>query len=376
MMIKKYLGKNVYDMAKERIGYILDQFDNYAVLFSGGKDSLVTLHLFQEVWDKAGRSGKVNVIFKDEELIPDEVIEFVQSYYKSGRFNFYYYAVPMRSQKYVMGKTTEYIQWDPNRTWIRPKPDFAIKDIDGKIFDQYTMDEEFGKLFKGKIALVNGIRAEESLNRQASILVKKDLCYISASGWTVNSNINENIFMAKPIYDWLERDIFKYLYDNKIRYCSIYDNQLWNRSHRRVSTPLHPETAKYFHKLKTLYPIFYQQIINIFPEMLIQDRYGRNFDQYGPIDKYPHTWEGIIQYVNENITVPAMRHLSMKRILQCKRARENALKNGRSNNRFGGYPLLYVFRRITEGRIKRAFQPVSNRKLTKAMEEYECPSDK
>ena len=49
-----------------------------------------------------GLSGIGSVIFRDEELIPDDVIEFVQSYYHSGEYNFYYYAVPLKSTKFIL----------------------------------------------------------------------------------------------------------------------------------------------------------------------------------------------------------------------------------------------------------------------------------
>ena len=44
-MGKKYINKNVYDAAMERIEYCFKQFDNIIVAFSGGKDSGVMLNL-------------------------------------------------------------------------------------------------------------------------------------------------------------------------------------------------------------------------------------------------------------------------------------------------------------------------------------------
>ena len=46
--IKKYIDANVYEEAKLRIAHIFDTFDTIVVLFSGGKDSLATMHLVKE----------------------------------------------------------------------------------------------------------------------------------------------------------------------------------------------------------------------------------------------------------------------------------------------------------------------------------------
>ena len=43
--MKKYLEKNVYDAAMERIEYIFSEFDRVLVAFSGGKDSGICLNL-------------------------------------------------------------------------------------------------------------------------------------------------------------------------------------------------------------------------------------------------------------------------------------------------------------------------------------------
>jgi len=365
----EHIDTDVYTEAKKRIHHVLDTFDSFAVCFSGGKDSLTTLHLVKECLIERGESPgnprggpPINVIFRDEELIPESVIEFVQKYARDPRYKVYYYAVQLKSEKFILGKKFEYVQWDNNRKWIRPKPDNAITEPVEKVFDQYSMDAECSKNFKGKIAFFNGIRADESLIRLRSVVNKKNECYVS--GTAIPS-----VKFVKPIYDWSEKDIFKYLYDNDIRYCPIYDAQLWNGQALRVATPLHAECAKRFDKLRTLYPVFYEQLIDIFPEMLVQERYWKEFDRYAVIKRYPNTWAGLISYIKTEIDDPAMQKMAFKRAIESKKIRDNTLKAGKGQHNFGGYPLLYVFKQILAGNYKRVIQPTSH--PTKQEMEYE-----
>jgi len=349
--IKKYLEKNVYEMAKDRIKYVINIFDQIWVSFSGGKDSLTVLKLLEEVYHELGITEKINVIFRDEELIQDDVIKFVDSMYRSGKYNFRYYAVQQQSQKYVLGKLETYIQWDENRKWLRSKPEYSIKG-DGKIvFSQLNMEKYMLGDIPGKIALLNGIRADESLIRYRSCIAKEYDNYIC------NTKYNPVQFI-KPIYDWTEKDVFKYFHDKEIQYCTTYDVQAINGQALRVATPLLAESAKQFHKLRTAYPTFYQQVVDIFPEMLLQERYFKELDRYSILNKYEHSWDGIVRMIKNLYPDAIQQNKMISYVKSCRSIRNNKMKQGSIN--LGGYPLLHVFKAVINGgkqRIQAKLKP-------------------
>lgn len=350
---KKYIDSDVYTEAKKRIKHIINAFDTILVCFSGGKDSLCTLKQVEEVYKEMGINEKVKVVFRDEELIPDDVIDFVKEMAESGQYDFRYYAIPLKSSKFILGTTYDYVQWDKDREWLRQPPDYAIRleEGDNRVFDQYTADEFICKDLKGKVAMLTGIRSDESLIRFRSCVNKRNENYINA----VKSS--KRIMLCKPIYDWTEKDIFVYFHHNNVRYCPIYDAEMLNGQQLRVSTPLHAESSKKFDKLKTLYPVFYDQLVELFPEMIVQGMYWKQYERKSVIDGYDHSFNGIHKFIDDTITDKNQNKLAHERVKMCESMRRKREREGTAGDNFGGYPILYVFKTIIAGQFKRTIQP-------------------
>lgn len=286
----------------------------------------------------------LNVVFRDEELIPDEVIDFVDGYRQQPWINMTWFTVPLASTKYVMGVSRAYVQWDTGREWVRPKPAWgeSLPPGDDRVFDQYTMDAFTAERFPGKVAFLTGIRASESLIRFRASVNKLNENYINAVEGTTRVNL------CKPIFDWEENDVFRFFYDRGIKYCSLYDMQLFAGNGLRVSTPLHAESAKRFDLIKSTVPDFYQRVTKVFPEMLAHERYFKEMDREAVHAAYGQTYEGVREWIEENITDEKQSALAVKRydaVMQ-RAARDPEL-----------YPPRYLLTTFMAGGFKREIMP-------------------
>lgn len=298
-MHMKYLNMDVVEAAKARLRWCIQNFDEVWVSFSGGKDSLVCLRLMEELYQEMGRTDKINVKFMDEELVCDDIIDFVQEVADSGKYNFKWYCLNMYVGFYTMGKHRPFVTWEKDRVWHRKPPDrdYVVYDIgvDTKDCNENTISKH---LYPGdkKVCIILGLRADESMKRFLSVKAGGHNGipnYLSSDG--------PNIYAAKPIYDWTELDIFKFFKVRGYKYCTFYDQQVWGKAPLRVASALHERGIGQFLKLKQLAPRFYEQLRSVYPEIETHYRYYKEMANDNTMDRYPPTFEGIRQYIRENI---------------------------------------------------------------------------
>lgn len=168
-------GFTLDDMEQEAIAYLQEHEpqEGYAVGFSGGKDSLVTL-------DVVKRSGvKYAAHFSMSYIDPPEVLHFIRKNY-------------------------------PDVEWRRPKANIYQEIVRrGLPSGLHRWCCALIKESRKDAHVVTGVRAEESVRRAAR--PRTDF-------WK-----EHKIMMYKPIFAWKEWAVWEYLEKHGIAYPSLYD---------------------------------------------------------------------------------------------------------------------------------------------------------
>lgn len=266
----RYLDIDVLTAARQRVRDIFDRFDTVAVMFSGGKDSETCLHLVHEEAKRRGQK-QVNVVFRDEELIPDFVIARVNKYRLEPWVRMFWFAVPLLGTKAILGEVVDCVFWQPGRPWIRQKPEWSITlPDDSRVFHQSSMDLWVADFcgFRGLTCHVTGLRATESLTRLQGIRRSLKDTHIAGIDGV------KRVKIGRPVYDWSENDIIKYLHEEGDGWNELYERQFFAGVPLRVSTPLHPEAVRTTPQLRSVDPEFFGRLVEVYPELRLQERYG------------------------------------------------------------------------------------------------------
>ena len=272
-MAKKYVDKNVYELAQERIKFIFDEFPNIYVSFSGGKDSGCVLNM---VIDEARRrKRKVGALFIDLEAFYQKTIEFVERMFKNNLdvLDPYWVCLPMESPNSLSYLEPTWIWWDKSKEdiWVRSMPNNPwVINEENNPFDFYKKNmpfEEFIKFFgnwygKGeKTACLIGIRTDESLNRFRAIVADKEK-YKDKIYSTLVTNQTYNFY---PIYDWRVDD--DWIYNGKFEkdYNKLYD--LFYKAgvsiyKMRVDEPFGNEAKAGLNMFRVIEPQTWQRVVN------------------------------------------------------------------------------------------------------------------
>lgn len=281
-----YVDKTVVEAAKERIVYIFDEFENIIVSISGGKDSTVLAHL--ALTEAHKRDRRIGLFFLDEEVVYDstvEQIEYLMNLYPQN-------TIPLWFQiEFHLTNATSYqegqlICWErgKHKVWMRSKKPYAIqhKPWDkaretirnkDKGFGFYDAIENFQRS-RPDTAFLVGLRATESPNRWRA--VSKNPGYKNVY-WS--TDIGNGSYTLYPLYDWNFHDIWKYIYDYKLKYSRIYD-YMWRKgmgiNDIRVSSLIHEKSFHALVELPEFEPKTYDRLLKRVSGMSIGHIYGKD----------------------------------------------------------------------------------------------------
>ncbi|HZK18935.1 MAG TPA: phosphoadenosine phosphosulfate reductase family protein [Clostridia bacterium] len=304
MLKQTYIDETVLDAARRRMSYIFDEFEDIVVSISGGKDSTVLAHL--ALGEASRRNRKVGLFFLDEEVVYDSTVrqvDYLMNMYPQNT-NKLWLQIEFRLTNATSLTEPQLICWESGRhkIWMRPKQPDSIKfppwdrkketiRDKNKGFGFYDALENFQR-YKSGAAFIIGLRATESMHRWRAVAGNpgyKDIFWCTRK---------ENTYNFYPLYDWNFHDIWKYIYDNKLRYSKIYD-YMWKKGmglqEIRVSSLIHEKSFKALVELPEFEPRTYDRLLKRIKGISIGNLYGKN-NKMLQVRKLPKNFNTWIEY--------------------------------------------------------------------------------
>lgn len=305
MLKQIYIKKDVLDSAKERISFVFDEFENIVVSISGGKDSTVLAHLALLEAHKRGR--KIGIFFLDEEVVYQSTIEqirYIMNLFPENTIKLWY-QIEFNLTNSTSLKESQLKCWErgKHKIWMRPKESDSIQYKPWNTENETIRDKNKGFGFydaldnfqasRKNTAFLIGLRATESPNRWRA--VAKNPGYKNVFWCTKMSNNNVSMY---PLYDWNFHDIWKYIYDNKLKYSKIYDYQYkkgFGINDIRVSSLIHEKSFKALVELPEFEPKTYDKLLKRIAGISIGNLYGKD-KEILRVRKLPKNFKTWLEY--------------------------------------------------------------------------------
>ena len=286
MLKQVYINKTVLDSARERMTYIFDEFENIIVSVSGGKDSTVLAHLALTEAHRRGR--KVGMFFLDEEVVYDSTIqqiEYLMGMYPENTVRLWL-QIEFRLTNAASLTESQLVCWEKgkHKIWMRKKRADTIQHKPWAIERETVRDRNKGFGFydaldnfqrsRENTAFLVGLRATESPNRWRA--VSKNPGYKGVFWCTRMSRGSVSFY---PLYDWNFHDIWKYIYDNQLKYSKIYDymhKKGMGLQEIRVSSLIHEKSFKALVELPEFEPKTYDRLLKRVKGISIGNLYGKD----------------------------------------------------------------------------------------------------
>ena len=217
-----YLKTNVFEEAVKRVNMIFDHCDDVIVAMSGGKDSTVVFHLALEVAKEQGRLP-LKVFWLDQEAEWQHTVDYMRGIMHSPLVKPYWFQIPFDFTNSLSNQENFLRIWDEAKQdlWIHPKDEVSIKENPTKYNRFHKLINELPKYCtdSDKMALLSGMRIEESVNRRLAISGSSATFF--GETWANKPDGCKQIFY--PIYDFTHADVWTAIAKNHWEYNKVYD---------------------------------------------------------------------------------------------------------------------------------------------------------
>ncbi len=226
--------KNVYTLAVERIKFLIEEFDQIYISFSGGKDSGVLLNLYVELLQIYKPEVRPVIFYMDYEICYQETVKYIERTFNKykDKADIYHICVPFKVTTCTSMFQNYWRPWDDEKkdVWVREMPEHCYTKNDFDFYTKEMWDYDFQFLFgewlhsknkAKKTCCLLGIRTQESHNRWRAIYNNNKYATYKGKKWT--SCIFDGIYNAYPLHDWKTSDIWTANGRFKWDYNRLYD---------------------------------------------------------------------------------------------------------------------------------------------------------
>lgn len=328
--MKKYLNKNVYEAANERIDFIFKNFERVYLSFSGGKDSGVMLNLTLDYMRKEGIKEKLGIMILDNEANYTHSLNFMHKIIQKNidMLDVYWCCMPITLPCTVSSFATEWQCWGERdkKRWIRPMStepyivnmnnhkfqSWFIEDMDyGEFWDKFGDWYSQGK----KTACMIGIRTDESLNRWRAIMNdRKEM--VDGQHWTKKKySGTENVYNCYPIYDWATEDIWRANALFEWDYNELYDI-FWKAGlsihQMRVASPFMSESKSSLNLYRVIDPNVWATLCARVQGANFIATYGKQLNYHSFKLPEGHTWKSFVKFLLATLPKEVSENFKMR----------------------------------------------------------------
>lgn len=292
-------GKNVFEMAVERMQILFAEGHRVVVSFSGGKDSGVAVEICLLAMKLAGRGNgpvpQLDVVMRDEEILYPGSFEYAERVAARPEINFHW-LIANQPITNVFNRADPYFwvfdpELDPEQ-WVRQPPKFA-QHINGLHIGAINTAERFPPAPGKKVYSVLGLRTSESARR---------LMGIHSSGGYICLPDKGGMWGATPLYDWQDEDVWKAISDNKWDYNEAYDHMnkmgVPKRSLRIAPPTLNQASVQHLGVAARAWPRWFDKVCKRLPGVRTAAKFGAR--AVTPLRRYGETWQDC--FIRECIT--------------------------------------------------------------------------